>query len=303
MSTTSEFQSISLEGRRPGPRLLVIAGVHGDEFEPMVAVRRLAEAVLSDDLSGTITLVPVANESALARTSRCGEDGLDLARTFPGKAHGTRTERVAAELNELIRNATHMIDLHTGGVALRLVPLCGYMLHADSAVLATQREMAIAFGLPYVWGTSAALEGRSLSAARDANVPAVYVEIGGGSTFDSKAVDAMVEGCMRVARAIGMLGASNDARTSPCVVEDNRPASGHLQVQNAAPMAGLFIACVELGDQVIAGTVIGEIHSPITAERATVRSDSAGAVFMLREVAAVKAGDALAAIVDTGAST
>ncbi|MFM2095927.1 MAG: hypothetical protein RIS70_3051, partial [Planctomycetota bacterium] len=86
-----ELQAIEIPGRRSGPHLLITGGVHGDEFEPMVAIRRLAGAVSPDSLAGRLTLIPVVNEAAFARGTRAAEDNLDLARTCPGRADGSVT--------------------------------------------------------------------------------------------------------------------------------------------------------------------------------------------------------------------
>src|SRR5262245_39642441 len=110
-------------GRQPGPHLLITGGVHGDEFEPMLAIRRLMRHPELADLRGRLTLVPVVNEAAFARGSRVAEDGLDLARTCPGRADGSITERTALALSELIRAADYYLDLHTGGLALTVWPL------------------------------------------------------------------------------------------------------------------------------------------------------------------------------------
>ena len=59
-----EIQKSQIIGRHDGPHLLVTGGVHGDEFEPMRAIRRLASEVDADALRGRLTLVPVANEAA-----------------------------------------------------------------------------------------------------------------------------------------------------------------------------------------------------------------------------------------------
>ena len=75
-----------LNGSRDGPHLLVSAGVHGDEFEPMVAVRQLMQQLPDYDLAGRVTLVPVVNESAFSIGERTGADGLDLAREDIGRA-------------------------------------------------------------------------------------------------------------------------------------------------------------------------------------------------------------------------
>ena len=175
-----QLQKRVIEGRLPGPSLLITGGVHGDEFEPMIAVRRLMARPEWSQLRGRLTLAPVVNEAALARGSRVAEDGLDLARTCPGRANGSITEQAAHALSAMIREADYYIDLHTGGTALSVWPLAGYMLHANAEVLEKQRLMARAFNLPLIWGTDANLEGRSLSVARDANVPAIYAEYEGG---------------------------------------------------------------------------------------------------------------------------
>jgi predicted deacylase len=78
-----------------------------------------------------------------------------------------------------------------------------------ATVLDAQRRMARAFGLPLIWGTDPTLPGRSLSVARDANVPAIYAEYLGGGRLEPAGVDAYVIGCKNVMRAFGMLPARN----------------------------------------------------------------------------------------------
>ncbi len=182
------IHSRTITGTQPGPHLLITGGVHGDEFEPMVAARRLLKELKPADLRGRVTIVPVVNELAFARGERTAEDGKDLARTCPGRDDGTVTEQIAAELSRLIRTADYYIDLHTAGTVLQLLPLSGYCLIGDEHVLGMQRRMARAFNLPIIWGTNARLDGRSLSVARDAKIPAIYVEHGGGGTCDSTRV-------------------------------------------------------------------------------------------------------------------
>ena len=127
----SEFASVE-----DGPNLLITGGIHGDEFEPMAAIRRLIESFDEGEapsilLKGKVTLVPVVNEGAFLRGHRTAEDGLDLARTCPGRPDGSITERTAHVLSELIRQADYYIDLHTGGTELSVYPLAGYILVKD----------------------------------------------------------------------------------------------------------------------------------------------------------------------------
>jgi len=59
-----ELKRKEIVGTRRGPHLLITGGVHGDEFEPMAAVRQLMREVAAEHLRGRLTLVPVVNERA-----------------------------------------------------------------------------------------------------------------------------------------------------------------------------------------------------------------------------------------------
>lgn len=286
----------------PGPRVLITGGVHGDEFEPMAAVRRLiARLRESPPARGSVTLVPVVNEPAFHRGNRVADDGLDLARTCPGRADGSVTERVAHELSHLIRESDYYIDLHTGGTRLRVLPLVGYTLHPDRAILEAQRRMARAFALPVIWGTDPNLEGRSLSVARDAQVPAIYAEYHGGGQCGPAGVNAYVVGCLRV---LADLGAIDDAPpplsdAPPLVVEDSRPGSGHMQVNHPSPVEGFFEPAVALGGRVRAGDCLGTVTDILGREPVPLLARYDGTVLVLHTFARVDAGTGVAVILPT----
>ena len=67
------FERFTVVGTSPGPRLLILAGVHGDEPEPMVAVKRLRRLLGRLSIRGEVTLVPTINRSAWRRKARTGE--------------------------------------------------------------------------------------------------------------------------------------------------------------------------------------------------------------------------------------
>ncbi len=287
-----------IQGTSPGPNLLITGGVHGDEFEPMVAIRRLIHDVKPADLRGSLTLVPVVNEAAFLRGSRVAEDELDLARTCPGDATGSITERTAHALSELIRAADYYIDLHTGGNTMEVWPLTGYGLVPDGQILDKQRRMARAFNLPFIWGTNCELEGRSLSIARDAQVPAIYAEYLGAGRCDPSGVDGYHEGCLNVMGDIGMIDrVSPDSRVVH-TVEDDRPDAGHMQVCNPSPATGLFESQVTLGQRVEMGQALGTVSDSLGECVITVASKEAGVVVTLRVFSRVVQGEALAVIVE-----
>lgn len=290
----------TIAGDSHGPHLLITAGVHGDEFEPMAAVRRLIQSIDSRGLRGRVTLAPVVNMAAFARAHRMAEDGLDLARTCPGDPQGSVTQRTAHALSQLIRDANLYIDLHTGGAAMSVLPLSGYVLHHDHQVLDTQRRMARAFNLPIIWGTSAELEGRSLSVARDARVPAIYAEYHGPGPCEPAAIEAYEAGCLDVMAAMGMIDRPRPASRVQQIVEDPRSGSGHMQQNNPAPAEGFFEPAVSLGDWVRGGDPLGVlVLDPLGNERLTISARESGMVLVLRTVPSVRKGDSLAVILET----
>ena len=307
-----EIQLHEIVGQHPGPHLLITGGVHGDEFEPMAAVRQLMREIRPAELSGRITLVPVVNEPAFRRGQRTAEDGLDLARTCPGKANGSVTEGIAWALSKLIRSADYYIDLHTGGTRLTVLPLTGYTLHPNADVLDKQRRMARAFGPPLIWGTDPTLNGRSLSVARDANVPAIYAEYLGGGRFEPAGVEAYVRGCLGVMAELGVIrGAGvSPAVTSlytfnagetpaPRVVEDPRPGSGHMQVNHPSPIDGFFEPAVSLGQHVQAGDILGIVVDVLGHRDESVRSRYTGTVIVLHTFPRVEEGTSVAVVLET----
>jgi uncharacterized protein len=303
MKGAVEIAKVEFTGPQPGPRLLITGGVHGDEFEPMAAVRRLIRRFDSGDppaplKKGTLTLVPVANEAAFLHGTRAALDGLDLARTCPGSPAGSVTERTAHALSRLIRAATAYVDLHSGGTALSVLPMTGYTLHADPGVLDRQRAMARAFNLPIVWGTAPTLDGRTLSVARDSCVPAIYAEYHGSGRCDPRGVEVYVEGCLNVMALLEMIDASVPACRVEHTVEDPRPDSGHMQVCNPSPLTGFFYPAVELGQRVRAGDLLGTVTDVLGAASCEIRSQQTGLVLVLRTFACVLAGETVGVILE-----
>lgn len=287
-------------GSTPGPHVLITGGVHGDEFEPMAAIRKLLSLLVSKPLKGKVTLVPVVNEAAFRRGSRVAEDGLDLARTCPGKADGSVTEQTAFALSQLIQSANFYIDLHTGGTRLQVLPMAGYTLHPDPAVLDWQRKMAMAFGLPIVWGTDYRLNGRSLSVARDAKVPGIYAEYLGGGGCHAGGVEAYVEGCLNVLSLAGVLDRPISKPKAPIeVYEDHRINAGYMQINHPAPIEGFFDSAVALGDRIEQGRPLGTVSDPIGRDVRTVMAAQTGIVLTLHTFARVDAGECLGVILET----
>jgi predicted deacylase len=290
------FDTHTIDGRRDGPHLLITAGVHGDEWEPMIAVRRLAATIDAEELHGRVTLVPILNVPAYRAGERVGQDGLDLARTCPGRDGGSPTEQIAFDFSRLLHEVDYYIDLHTGGVRLTIWPLAGYFVHDDQTVLERQRLMAQAFGLPAIWGTDPTLPGRTISVARDKSIPAIYVEYLGSGAYCAQAVAALETGCRQVMAALDM--APHEIAT-PAVryfAEDVRPGVGHLQISHQAPADGIFEPTLKPGDAVEVGTPVGYLTKDADDRRVSIPAEDNGRIVAIRSLPKVLAGEALAVI-------
>jgi predicted deacylase len=289
---------IVLAGAQPGPTLLVSAGVHGDEFEGIVALQTLAAQLSPAELRGTFVAVPVVNMPAYAAGLRVNPDGRqDLARVFPGDRRGTVTEQIAYVFTQrLIRHADFYCDLHSAGQYYAIEPWVGYQLKPE--LLPRQREAAALFGLPTVWGTPY-LPGRTLSAAAQYNVPSLYAEVTGEGRCRDEDVAALVHGVRQLLAWLGITSDPPRPHRPLCVVEDDRPDAGYLQGQLRAACGGLFRPAVRLGQQVKQGELFGTIAGPVGETMATATVPASGRVVFLRTFPRVVAGDPLGTVMET----
>ncbi|MEO1998397.1 MAG: succinylglutamate desuccinylase/aspartoacylase family protein [Planctomycetaceae bacterium] len=177
--------------------------------------------------------------------------------------------------------------------------MTGYTLHADPAIHKAQRNMARAFNLPVIWGTAANLDGRSLSVARDAGVPAIYTEYLGAGRCAPQGVTAYMEGCLNVMGHLKMIQRVRPKSRIEVQIEDPRPSSGHMQVQNPSPIAGHFTAACTLGQEVRKGDILGSVSNITGSETHDVISTQTGYVLAIRRFARVLADHFMVVVMET----
>lgn len=291
------FDLYTLTSGTAGPHMLIIAGIHGDEGEPVLAALSLIRNLQKKIIKGKVSIVPVANTSAFDLGTRCGSDQKDLARTFPGKERGTVTQKAAREISKLIKEADYLIDLHTGGTLFDILPLTGYMLHPKKEILTQQQEMAKAFDLPVIWGTDASCNGRTLSIARDYNIPAIYAECRGGLAINKRTISLYEQGCRNVLESLGIIRHEFKQEKSLFTwLEDYRSGEGHLQSKLPSPEKGIFIPSVSIGKEVKKGSLLGHVVNPALNTKAKIICKEDGILFMLRISSRVNTGDSLGGI-------
>ncbi|MCZ6680008.1 MAG: M14 family metallopeptidase [Candidatus Poribacteria bacterium] len=279
-------------GRTAGPTLVVTAAVHGNEYEGVETIPRVFQQIEPERLQGTLVMVPVCNVPAYeAATRNSPIDGLNLARVFPGDAHGTITQRIAYFITEkLLKPADFFIDLHSGGMTAKIPTLIGY-IHSDDELGKRSQAAAKAFGAPVLWAHPPPVPpGRSLSAATDLSVPSLYTEARGGGYARLDDVSCFTTGVLNVMKHLNML----DGEPQPRLMTHYLIGDGNMDTVISTPAAGYFRADVALLDEVNAGQRLGTVVDPFGEVVAEITTERAGVVIMLRRVHPVHVGDGLA---------
>ena len=259
-----EVPVVEVTGAGDGPRLVVLAGVHGCEYASMAAVRRWARGLEERELRGRVVAVPVLNLPAFrARTPFVvPDDGKNLNRCFPGDPAGTLADRLAYDaFTQLISGSDALVDAHTGDMVEALEP---FALYDTGPAEARARELASAYGLGYVIrqepGPDRAVGGSTSAAAAAAGIPAIIAEAGGCGLVERAAVDAHVRGLDRILAALGMTGPPQGPRRPRLARLKSPPTSGRflwLRCQDE----GWWEPAVSPGEAVAEGQLLGTVSS------------------------------------------
>jgi hypothetical protein len=97
---------------KPGPILMVLGGVHGNEPGGWMAAERLVDELRPT--SGALLVVPRANKQAIAQFVRTTDELGDLNRLYPGDPDGLPMSRMAYEIVQTLTefHATMLLDMH-----------------------------------------------------------------------------------------------------------------------------------------------------------------------------------------------
>ena len=257
---TGTFIPITIvHGANPGPVLALIAGVHGYEYPPVLALQRLRDTLNPKVLAGTIIMVHVANmPSFLGRTIYYAPgDGKNLNRVFPGRADGTISERIAFVLTkEVIERAQYLVDLHCGDGNESLRPYLYWETTGAPDVVEEIRQLALAFGMDHIVidksrPTDAAASVYLSNTAVTRGKPAITIESGALGQSDEESIARIERGVAGVLRHLKMHKAGPLPAQHPVYL-------GRNEVLRASH-TGLFHPAVERGHTVAQGALIGKV--------------------------------------------
>jgi predicted deacylase len=197
-----------VKGAKPGKRILLVSGVHGDEMSPIHTIQTVMSALNPAEMSGTVIAVPDVSRPAMEGMARRwpnsgrGIDLIDMNREWPGNENGaSATSRHAGLLfNRLFRpNADYAIDFHTGATGINIT---GF--HLARMDLPEVRAMAELYPIDQIFDNFA-YPTLLANALIDVGIPAFTPEIGAPRVLDHAMIPLFVEGTMNVLKHHGII--------------------------------------------------------------------------------------------------
>ncbi|MGF1753816.1 succinylglutamate desuccinylase/aspartoacylase family protein [Vibrio makurazakiensis] len=261
------------KGDESGPKLMITAGIHGDELNGVLAAQQIVRDLVGVKLHGTVTIVPTVNLPGLLNHSRDfvssdpGSCPANLNRFFPGNPEGTAAERFVASLwQRLLKpNATFAVDLHTQtrGAVYPLYVFADYRepqclelarLFEPDCVLNDPGDPGI---LETVWNRS--------------GIPSVTVEVGMGKFTQVDMIQRAVDGVLRILKFYEML----DGEQS---LPEMKGVEGSKVVSVRADIGGFILPQVELLQTVEEGDLLAIQYDAFGDENKRYFAPSAGRV-------------------------
>lgn len=111
------IQAHIFRSANPGPTMLLLAGMHGDEINGIEIVRRaISTGILANLKCGSVIAISLINVYGFINFSRDVMESKDVNRSFPGSSSGSMASRVARVLTRhILPYVDFAIDFHTGG--------------------------------------------------------------------------------------------------------------------------------------------------------------------------------------------
>ena len=270
--------------------MFLSAGVHGDEINGIAVVKRFTESLDLSRLRGCLIILPIVNVTGYeARVREVPEDGKDLNRCMPGKAHGSLAERIAhAIFSEILPSADLGLDVHDSGRGSVLLPHA--RVHDDQLL-----EMASALGMEVIMRATLppgyhgilSLEARKCFAR-----PFLHVEIGGQDSLWPVLIETGVRGLRNLLAYSGMLPGSIELPRRQFVL------AGRDDMAQRAPISGLLTQLVGLGEFVATGQALATVEDVLMMRRVVMSAPHCGVVHDLNLRGTVNRGDDVVGVLE-----
>jgi len=282
-TTNVDVPVIIERSKKPGPTVLITAGIHGDEVNGIEIVRQIIAKGINKPKIGTIISIPVINIFGFLHLNREFPDGRDLNRVFPGSANGSLASRVANKLiREIVPHADLILDYHTGGADRFNAPQIR-IVNGEPVL----DELAEIFGAPFVL-YSKNLNKSFRNTCYKLGIPMLLFEGGKSYHFDANVTNHGVNGAKRILHHLGMLNTK---------FKVSKPKKKCVFIASSkwlrANYSGMFKATVAINSKVKKDDVIGNITDPYGKFNHFVKAPHSGYIINVNEAPIIYQGDAL----------
>jgi predicted deacylase len=282
------------KGAKPGKRVILVSGVHGDEMSSVQTVQTVMSQLDPAQMSGTVMAVTDVSRPALESMQRRwpnqgrGIDLIDMNREWPGNENGaTAPSRHAGLLfNRLLRpNADFAIDFHTGTTGFEVTAF-----NVGGLDVPEVKAMVELYPVGQIFDNHV-YPGVLHNAFMDVGIPSFTPEVGAARVLNLGMISQFVEGTMNVLKHHGIL-AGPLGRTG----KDVGVFIGNSALPILATQGGLVEHLVKLDDKVEAGQKVAIQRNSFGEVVAEYTSSVAGEVVGLRSDAMSEPGNPLAFI-------
>jgi len=265
---------MTMKGSRPGPRISLVAAMHGWEVLGIEIIRQLFREKLDPlELRGTIEAIPIGNPLAYSAVSYVSpQDMGDMENSVPGDNTGSASKRIGNKIWEVVKGADCFIDLHCiEGPSLPYV----IVRASEQNPEATKRsfELARAFGLPMSIPSRATPTGLPALHAISQGTAAFTPELPfPGMMLEKASIEMGVRGVLNVMKALRMIEGEMEPQ------KENWLKTGellHTQIV-FSNRGGLVHPTCDLGSRITEKQVVAKILNQFGEEVDQVRSPRDG---------------------------
>ena len=254
------FIPIAVIKNGTGPTALLCGGNHGDEYEGQVTLMNLVREIDPAQVQGRLIILPMLNRPAVQAGTRLSPlDGRNMNRAFPGQRTDTITGMIAHYVSQvLLPLADIVIDIHSGGRTLQFLPSANMHHLANASQMSEMVRAALAWNAPYVFIYSdVAGEGLLPTYAENLGKITLGTEIGSANQFGVDMLRIAERGVKNVLRLYHILPGEPEAQAVPPQIVAAPDREDYVM----APVSGIFEPFCEMGDTIVAGQPLGQIHS------------------------------------------
>lgn len=282
-TTSVEVPVIIERSRKPGPVVLLTAGIHGDEINGVEIIRQIISKGINKPTKGTIICIPVVNIFGFLNMRREFPDGRDLNRMFPGTKNGSLASRFAFQfVKKILPIADFCLDFHTGGASRFNAPQIRVKKGDEQSL-----KYAHIFNAPFTMNSKTITKSYRETCSK-LGIPILLFE--GGKSQDSNKEIARhgVEGAMRILSFLDMLHPKfdyPDASAQTVIIENS--------TWMRAKYSGLLHIKIPCGKHVEKGEYIGTITDPYGKFRHKIKAPNEGYIINVNQSPIVYQGDAV----------